>query len=53
MYLYASSKDVTTSDKTDREMMSRTRLIGAAALYSYTTGNQTGLATEENRLWEM
>ena len=51
--LYATSKEDTTSDKTDREKMRKTMLIGAVALYSYNTGNQTGFVTEENRLWNM
>lgn len=51
--LYASSKDDTTSDNTDTEKMRKTTLIGAVALYSYNTGNQTGFVTEENRPWKV
>lgn len=51
--LYASSKEDTTSDNTNIEKMRKTTLIGAVALYSYNTGNQTGFVTEENRLWKM
>lgn len=51
--IYMPAAKMTPSDKTDIEMMSKTRLIGAVALYRNNTEKQTGFATEENRLWEM